>query len=172
MYYVNNFSLVENTESLSDDECDIITTSDIPVAHPTAEMFLNKNSSKKTEITNNILVYTILQNKMIGNTAEGSFNNYSCIAQDESAENDIVSIPVKSTKRNKMKTSTNTLGIINCCNTLCCKISLVFLTCCVIGFCSLSFVLYYVNQAANNDLTDPTYSAERNISNAKVCCKL
>ena len=164
------YFFIEDTKILSDGEWDIKTTSDNP-AHPIVKIVLNENSSKKTEITNNISGHTVLQNKMIGNTAEGSFNNHSCIAQDESAENDIVSIPVKSIKRNKMKTSTNTLGVINC-NTLCCKLSLAFLMCCIIGCCSISVVLYYANQTANNDLTDPAYSAEKNISNVKVCHKL
>ena len=155
-----------SVESLADGECDINTITDNSVAHPIA--VLNKNSSWKTEITNNISGHTTLQNKMIGNTAESSFNNHASTSQDESTENDIVSIPVKSTKRNKAKNLTSDIK----CNTLCCKISLSFLMCCIIGCRLISVVLYYVNKTQGDALTDPEYSAKKNISNAKVSCNL
>ena len=104
---------------------------------------------------------------MTSNIPESSFNNHKrCISQDESTGNDIV---MKSTERNK--TSTSTLGVINR-NALCCKISLVFLMCCITGCLLISVVLFYVNQAEGNALTGPEYSAEKSTSNAKVCCKL
>ena len=157
-------SSVVNVESLADVECEINTTSDIPIISSIATA---ESSNRKIDgiVSDNIVSdYSVLQDEVnADNTTRGNLNQQGCISQEKSTENNVVSVPKKFTKRNTAKTKSLT------CHVLCCKISIVFAMCCVIGCCLIPIIFYYINQATNISVTDPEYSSEKNISSAKVC---
>ena len=147
---------VDSHESLAVAECDINTTSNISTMCQNADVVLVENSNGK-----------------INGIALGSQDrtNQRYILQDESRENSVISVPKVITKRQKLKYSA-TIDYRNG-NGLCCKMSIVFAICCIIGCWLIPVILYYVSQATDRDNaeTDPGYSHEKNISSAKVCGK-
>ena len=100
-------------------------------------------------------------------TTEDNLNHQRCISQDEGIENNTASIPI----RKKIQRNIS-LGSLNSRNALCCKVSVIFGVCCVIGVYLIPITLYYVGQTRDNPKTDPEFSPEKNTSTAKVCCKL
>ena len=94
----------------------------------------------------------------------GNLNHQSCISQDETSENgghNTHSVN-QEMKRNSDSPS---IGAIK---TQHYKVLLVFAMCCIIGFCMVPIIFYYVSQTGDNTVTDLEYSHEKNIS-AKVC---
>ena len=142
-----------------DVKCDINTTSDFPNVHQHANVVLADSSNGKMD--DNIAF--VSQNKTNPfNTAKSSH-----ILQSGNRENNVTSVPKMLTKREKLKHSVS-MGYNG--NGLCCKMSIIFAICCIIGCCLIPIILYYASQATDRDnaVTDPGYSHEKNISSAAV----
>ena len=88
-----------------------------------------------------------------------------CISQNEGIENNVVLM----SERKKIQRNTSS-GYLSG-NALCCKVSVIFGVCCIIGIYLIPIILYYVGQIRGNPETNPEFSHEKNTSIAKVCCK-
>ena len=100
-------------------------------------------------------------------TTEDNLNHQRCISQDEGIENNTASMPIRKKIQHNISS-----GSLNSRSALCCKVSVIFGVCCVIGFYLIPITLYCVSQTKDNPKTDPKFSHEKNTSTAKVCCKL
>ena len=161
----NHNSCPTNVDSLDVAECDINITLDIPTVYQHANGVLVKNSNRKMDDN----IEFVSQNTINShNTAKSSQ-----ISQDESREDDVTSVPKMVTKMETLKHPASNKYQYN---DLCCKISIVFAICWIIGCCLIPVILFYASQATDRDyaVTDPGYSHEKNISSATVsiCCKL
>ena len=102
------------------------------------------------------------------NITEDNISHQMCISQQENVGNSVASLP-KSSKKMKRSNSSAKTGAHS---DMCCKVSIVFGVCFIIGFFLLPLMLYYVNQTGENLRLDPDHSYEQNKSSVKVCCKL
>ena len=102
------------------------------------------------------------------NITENNISHQTCISQDENVENNVASLPECSKKMKQSYSSAKTGAHSD----MCCKVSIVFGVCFIIGFFLLPFMLYYVNQTGGNSRLDPDHSHGQNKSSVKVCCKL
>lgn len=173
-------TLVVNIESLT-----INATSDITAAHTADQVMFAESSSRKMDNIhyNKNLDYSVLEIQTINNadlhvesTATGNLDHQTyvlqaetCVPQDNKnlENNDVVSIHKKLSEMKKIKKniSSSSLGINH--HNVCCKVSVTFAICCVIGCCSLPIIFYYVN-LTGDIVTDPEYSHEKNISTVRV----
>ena len=152
---------VDGCESLAVVECDVNTPSNIYTVYQNTEVVLVESSSGKM---NDIALG--LQDR-----TKSSLDYQRCISQDESRESSVTSEPKMITKKEKLKHSASIEYQYS--NRLCCKMSIFFAICCIIGCWLIPVIFYYASQATNRDytVTDPGYSHEKNISRAKVCGK-
>ena len=139
-------------------ECDINITLDFPTAYQHANGVFVKSSNTKMDDH----IEFVSQNTINPHTTAKS----SHISQDESRKNDVTSVPKMVTKRETYSASIE----YQYSNKLCCKMSIVFAICCIIGCCLIPVILFYASQATDRDyaVTDPEYSHEKNISSATV----
>ena len=96
-------------------------------------------------------------------TTEDNLNHQGCISQDEGMENIVTLMP----KRKKIHHNTNSGCLYG--NDMCCKVSVIFGVCCIIGCYLIPITLYYVGQARGDPETGLEFSQEKNTSAAKVC---
>ena len=144
-------------DSLDVVECDINITLDFPTACQHANGVFVKNSNRKMDDHIECVSRNTINSH---NTAKSS--------QDESRENNVTSVPKMVTKRETLKHSASIEYRYS--SRLCCKMSIVFAICCIIGCCLIPVILFYASQATNRDyaVTDPEYLHEKNISSATV----
>ena len=99
------------------------------------------------------------------NITEDNVSHQICISQEENVG---ASLPESSNKMKRSNSLTNASAYSN----VCCKVSIVFGVCFIIGFFLIPLILYYVNQTGENSILDPDHSYGQNKSSVKVCCKL
>ena len=151
--FVDNTSSVVNIESLTGTDYES-TTSHVAVVNPVTD------SSNKKESDNDA---SVSQDNRI-KTDQENLNNHTCITQDESSESDVGSMSKRFSLKQKMRQNINSASI-DVIKTHHYKVSLFFAICCVIGFCMIPIIFYYVNQIGEND---DEYLHEEKIS-TKVC---
>ena len=153
----------------------------IPVVYSSANVSFESSggdSIDHTIITNldqvknsnnvNISESSVVKAIKADNSANGNLNHQRCGSQNESAGNDVTSLPKKMLK---IKRSTISASSIIKHKVLCCKLFSIFAMCCIIGIFSIPIIVYYVNQIRDTTEvdSDSEYSREINISNAEVC---
>ena len=153
---------VVNDQSSSDLECDISNTSDNPAMKMDGKIKVtfSVREYRNIKISNNIL------DKIINtdNAARSSLDHPRNILQNESTGNDVASI-LNNQKAEQHNSSSTDLTKHN---SLCCKMSLVFVMFCIITCSLMPIVLYYVTQLGEREITDLEYSHARNTSSVKV----
>ena len=149
---------IVNDQSSSNLECDISNTSDNPAMNMDGKMNVTFSITeyRNIKISNNILTNT-------DNAARSSLDHPRNILQNKSTGNDVASI--LNNKKAEQHNSTSTDLTKH--NTLCCKMSIVFVMFCIITCSLMPIVLYYVITQVG-EIYDLDYSHARNTSSAKV----
>ena len=150
---------VVNDQSSLNLECDISNTSDNPAMNMDGKMNVTFSIGeyRNIKISNSILINT-------DNAARSSLDHPRNILQNESTGNNVASI------LNNQKAEQHNSPSIDLTkhNSLCCKLSLVFIMFCIITCSLMPIVLYYVTQLGEREITDLEYSHARNTSSVKV----
>ena len=170
-----HIAVTDVTIDSSTEDC---VTSGIPVVHTiTNPSFLE--SCTNDVLDNAIMIncnhmesnneISVVKEKSIKavNITEDNISEQICISPDENVENDVASLP-KCSKKMKHNISSTNMGAYS---VLCCKVSMAFGACFIIGCFLLPLIFYYVNQTGGNSKLDPYHSYRQNISSIKVCYK-
>ena len=165
---VDNISSSANIERLIVGKSIEVDIHNNPVVHTTTQIVVESSSGhimttnpNQMENGDSSAMHDTIINVDNANTAYER-----CISQNEGIENNVVLMP----ERKKIQRNISS-GYLNG-NALCCKVSVIFGVCCIIGFYLMPIILYYVGQIRGNPKTDPEFSHEKNTSTAKVCCEL
>ena len=99
------------------------------------------------------------------NITKDNVSHQICISQEVNVG---ASLPESSNKMKRSNSLTNTSAYSD----VCCKVSIVFGVCFIIGFFLIPLILYYVNQTGENSILDPDHSYGQNKLSVKVCYNL
>ena len=154
---------IVNDQISSDLECDISNNSDNPAMNTDGKMNVTFSIREYGNIKSSNNISDKITNT--DNAARSNLDHPRNILQNKSTGNNVASI-LNNKKAAEQHNSTSTNLTKH--NTLCCKLSLVFVMFCVITCSLMPIVLYYVTQLGEREITDLDYSHARNTSSAKV----
>ena len=153
---------VVNDQISSDLECDISNTSDNPAMNMDGKMNVTFSVREYGNINSSNNISDKITNT--DNAARSNLDHPRNILQNESTGNDVASILNNQKAEQHNSTSTDLTKH----NSLCCKMSLVFVIFCIITCSLMPIVLYYVTQLGEREITDLEYSHAGNTSSVKV----
>ena len=90
------------------------------------------------------------------NATKVNLNHHKCMSQDEITESNFALMPTRKNIYHKSSSA------------LCCKVSIIFGVCFIIGCYLIPVTLYYVGKSMDRDEMDPMFLHQKNTSASKV----
>ena len=144
------------------------TKSDIPI-HITNAMLTDSIANGKSDSSDFVITTNLDQSKdSTTDKPDDTVGGHQRHLSQNKKTDSRITLLAKRVLKMQHSISSDSINIVHH-NVLCCKISIIFSMCCIIGIFLMPIIFFIVNQANDNTEVDTEYSHEINTSIKEVC---